>query len=118
MKKLSLKKSRRLVWFTWLGVLVMEGVAIFAINSAQWFVLVLALLAIFWVVIRFFRKSKAIPKMRYSVVPSLFLPSAFFSSIITLLLICKTSGEMNLLAIEVGAMSIIFWILSIPESRY
>ena len=118
MRKLSLKESRRLVWFTWFVVLVMAGIAVFAINSAKWFVLILALLIILWIVIRFFRESKAIPKMRYSVVPNLFLPSAFFSSIITLLLICKTSGEVNSLAVEIGAISIIFWILSIPESRY
>lgn len=118
MEKLSLKESRKLVWITWFGILVTWGATIFAIITNMWIVHILAFLIVLWMIIRFFNKSKNIPKMEYPVVPCLFNPSAFFSLIIALVLVYQSSGEITPLAIEVGILSILYWILSIPESRY
>ena len=120
MEKLSVEESRKLVWLTWFGVFIPWGISTLAIDANKWVVLTLALMLpiMSWIIISFFKKSKNIPKMTYSVVPSLFKPSAFFSLIIALVLICKASGKISSSAIEMGILSILYWILAIPESRY
>ncbi len=58
------------------------------------------------------------PKKTYSVVPTIFLPSAFFSLIVALVLICKSFGEITMLSIGFVILGVAFGLLAIAESRY
>lgn len=117
MEKLSLKQAKRIVWLTWLEILVAGAIVVWATNPIKWYLLLLSLILIVDGLCRLFKKYKSFPKYRYSVIPSLFQPSAFFAFIIVAL-IFALYGEWNSWSWGLVTIGIAYFVATIPESRY
>ena len=119
MKNLSLKKSKELIWLTWVAFLIVGGIVVLCTNPINWFGLILAGGIALCAIINFWEKSEYIPIERYSVVPALFMPSAFFSCVSALVIaLLSNEGIMDSWAIGCAAMFICCIAVIYPESGY
>ena len=117
MKTLTLKQAKRIVWLTWLEILIAGAIVVMASNPFIWYLLLLACILIVDGLYRLFKKSKVFPKHRYSIIPSLFQPSAFFAFIVVAL-IFALYGEWNSWSWGLVTIGIAYFVATIPESRY
>lgn len=117
MNHLTLKESKRIVWLTWLEFLVAGAVVVLATNPLKWYIFFSAILIIDGLC-RLFRKSKYFPKSTYDIIPTIFQPSAFFATIIALIVALSFEEMKNSWTLGLIVLGIAYFVASIPESRY
>ena len=118
MKKLSLRASRRLVWTSWFELLVVGVVVYFFTNPLSIFLL-LAGPFLLHALINVWVKSRYIPVRIYSVVPSVFLPTAFLAALGALVsALVSDEGMLSSLSLSLATVCVACFMLIYPESRY
>ena len=116
------KQAKRLIWSTWLKILLVGFVVAKFTNPHNYFVLSIAAVFVAYTVIRFWRRRNDIP-ISIHVTP-LFLMTIFFSLILilvfTILVFVIGPSENIFMSYSLGVVSIVIScvIPSIVETRY
>ena len=118
MKKFTVKKSRRLVLFTWLETIIAGAIVVLCTNPIIWYGIVVSVLIALHAIINFWKKSEYIPVKWDSIVPAVFLPTAFSTFIIALIIAANHDTVLNSWTLGVGTVCIVNILLVYPESWY
>lgn len=116
-KRLNEKESRKLIWITWFEFLVVGVIVYFFTNpiSIALFLagpVALHALIIFWV------KSEGIPVRLHSVVPTVFMSTAFVAGIAALIMALIDERIMNSCTIALASVCAMCIMAAYPESSY
>jgi len=118
MKMLTLLEARKLVWLTWFE-LVIAGVIVYIFTNPVSMFVLLAAPFLLHALVNFWVKSDQIPVKFYSVVPTLFLPTAFLSALAALVAaLVSDNGILNSLSLGLATVCLACVIVVYPESKY
>ena len=116
-KRLNRKESKKLVWLTW-WLIVLSGVIVYFFSDPlRWQAIVAGPVAL-CAMIKFWVKSDRIQARLYSVVPTVFLPTAFLSGVAALIFALVGERIMNSWTIALGIVCVLCLMAVYPESRY
>ena len=116
-KRLTIDQSKRLVWTTWFEFLAVGIVVYFFTNPTSVFLLLVGPIALY-ALINFWVKSEGVPTRLYSVVPTVFMPTAFLTGCAALVL-GATSGQIfNSWTLALATICALCIMVTYPESGY
>lgn len=119
MKRMTVSKAKKLIWFTWFGIVLSGLIVYFATNPVVWYLLVLAGLFLSCTLINFWAKFRKIPVDGDITMPTLFGPSAFFAAVATFAsALLSGVGMYNPLAFSFATVCVACILAIYPESRY
>ena len=116
-RRLTLKESRRLVWLTWFEFVVV-GIIVYFFTDPLTIPIMLASPLVVYALINFWVKSHGIPVKIYSVVPTVFLPTAFLTGIAVLVSSLVHGNIMNSCTLAFATVCALCIMAVYPESRY
>ena len=118
-KRLTVKKSRRLVWTSWFELLIAGVVVYIFTNPLNLFGLLFVGPIVLHALINIWVKSEYIPVTLDSVVPTLFLPTAFLAGIGALVAaLLSSNGLLNPWTFALATVCVTCIMAVYPESRY
>ena len=118
-KRLTVKKSRRLVWTSWFELLVAGVVVYIFTNPLNFFGLLFVGPIVLHALINIWVKSEYIPVTLDSVVPTVFLPTAFLAGIGALVAaLVSSNGFLNPWTFALATVCVTCIMVVYPESRY
>ena len=115
--ELTAKQSRRLIYSTWLQVLLSGAIVVICTSTNFWYGLVLSLAIGLFSLINFWTKSEDIPIKIWSDLPEIFLPTAFFS-VISAVIVDMNTDELSPWTLGLSYVGFLCFLLLKPESRY
>ena len=116
-RRLTLKELRRLVWLTWFE-LVIVGVVVYFFSDPFIIPVVLASPIAVHAMVNFWVKSHGIPVKIYSVVPTVFLPTAFLTGVGALISAIVHDKVINSCTLAFATVCVLCIMLVYPESKY
>ena len=116
MKKLSLRDSKKLVWITWCEFMIVAMIVYLFTNPVRT-PLFLACPIVLYALINFWVKSDKIPVRLYSVVPAVFLPTAFLTVCGAIIGIISDQ-KFNSLTLALITLCVLCTMVIHPESSY
>ena len=117
-KRLTEEKSRRLVWTSWFELLVAGVVVYIFTNPLNLFGLLFVGPIVLHALINIWVKSEYIPVTLDSVVPTVFLPTAFLAGIAALVSALVGYSIMNSCTWGFATVCILCIVAAYPESKY
>lgn len=116
---MTISGARKLIWFTWLGVVLSGVIVYFATNPVLWYLLVLAGLILLCALGNFWGNFRRIPVDGDIVMPTLFGPTAFFAAVATFAsAVLSGVGMCSPLALSFATVCVACILAVYPESRY
>lgn len=116
-KRLSVKESRKLIWLTWLEFLVVGVVVYFFTNPISIFLLLAGPIALH-ALIKFWVKSEGISVTLHSVVPTVFMPTAFLTGCTALVMGIVNEQILNSWTLALAVICVLCIMVIYPESSY
>ena len=116
-KRLNLKEAKNLVWLTWFEFVLIGVIVYFFTNPMHVAIFVAAPIALH-ALINFWVKSEGVPVRLFSVVPTVFLPTAFITGIGALMLALVYDTIWNSGSIALAVVCIMCIMVVYPESKY
>ena len=116
-KRLNLKEAKNLVWLTWFEFMLIGVIVYFFTNPMHVAIFVAVPIALH-ALINFWVKSEGVPVRLFSVVPTVFLPTAFITGIGALMLALVYDTIWNSGSIALAVVCIMCIMVVYPESKY
>lgn len=116
-KRLNEKESKRLIWLTWFEFLIVGIIVYFLTNPTSPALLLAGPVALHGL-INFWVKSEGVPVTLHSVVPTVFMPTAFLAACGALVYALIADKIFNSLSIALATLCILCVMVIYPESRY
>ena len=117
MEVLSVEKSKKLIRLTWFE-LVIVGIIVYFFTNPLSVALLVAVPIVLHALINFWGKSKGVPVRVKSVVPSVFLPTAFLTVFGALFIALLSEDVFNSWTLALATVCALCVMLIYPESRY
>jgi len=116
-KRLTIEESRKLVWLTWFEFLI-AGVVVYFFTDPVRIPVLLAGPILLHALINFWVKSEGIPVKIHSVVPTVFMPTAFLMACSALVYALIAGKIMNSVTLALATICVVCIMASYPESGY
>lgn len=114
---LSVKKTRKLIWFTWLEFIVV-GLFVYFFTNPIVVLLVLAGPIAIHALVNFWIQVRHVPVKWSLGVPAVFMPTAFFTGIGTLATVIDTHKFTNSSTLAFATVCLLCVMVLYPESKY
>ena len=116
-KALTVEESKKLIWTTWFEFWVV-GIIVYAFSNPVTLFIVLFGPIAFHALINFWVKSEGVPVRAKSVVPSVFLPTAFLTMFGALFIALLSENVFNSWTLALTSVCALCVMAIYPESRY
>ena len=116
-KRLTEKESRRLIWFTWFEFLLVGVIVYFFTNHINMVLFLAGPIALHGL-INFWVKSEGVQVALHSVVPTVFMPTAFLAACGSLVYALTTERILNSQSIALATLCVLCVMAIYPESKY
>ena len=116
-KRLTLEESRKLVWITWFEFLIVGAIVYFFTNPLSMFIFLASPFALHGL-INFWVNSEGIPVTLHSVVPTVFMPTAFLTALGALVMGIVSDQILNSWTLALATICALCIMVIYPESGY
>ena len=117
-KRLTLEESRKLVWLTWCEFLVVGIIVYFFTNPMKIALVFLPGPIALHALINFWVRSVGVPVTFYSIVPTVFMPTAFLTGCAALVMWIVKGQIFNSWTLAPAVVCALCVMVIYPESRY
>ena len=117
MEVLSVEKSKKLIWLTWFELVIVGIIVYFCTNPTSAMLLLAGPVALH-ALINFWIKSEGVPVRVKSVVPSVFLPTAFLTMFGALFIALLSENVFNSWTLALASVCALCVMAIYPESKY
>jgi len=116
-KRLTVEESRKLIWLTWFEF-VIAGVIVYLFTNPTSVALLLVGPVALHALINFWVKSEGVPVTLHSVVPTVFMPTAFLTGCAALVMGIVNEQILNSWTLALAVMCVLCIMVTYPESGY